>query len=373
MGKGKIIKTEESARNERYLFFKSCAKKYKISYVCTAHHLNDQAETILFRIARGTGPNGIMPIKQFLVSGKNLIFYRPLLNILKEEIVNYARKNNISYIDDKTNLDKKYKRNLIRHDIIPVLKQINKDSLKNVLLFSDLVYSQSRILDAYFISLLKKISLKSNLRWYRNKFLGLNHHLQKVFIYWFMSDRGIKGNLNKLDFILQKIKSKEKIDLDKKYILNVTERFIVFEVRKEKKIKNPASGDAFKFLVNGRSKKFLLTGSGIFLMKQYTGKDFKWKFPRDHEKKALVNLSGFKNKFLVIRHRKPSDVFYPLGFSSQVKFKKYLINKKIPSSLRYTLPMICYHNEVLWLPGYSLSEKIKVTDKPTHIFELKTE
>ena len=63
--KGKILKDEEIARNERYSFFEKCAKKFSLKIICTAHHKDDQLETVLFRLARGTGPNGLSPIKEF--------------------------------------------------------------------------------------------------------------------------------------------------------------------------------------------------------------------------------------------------------------------------------------------------------------------
>ena len=95
------------------------------------------------------------------------------------------------------------------------------------------------------------------------------------------------------------------------------------------------------------------------------------KFPDDKQKIAYVDFSNYKDRLLAIRYRKPQDVFQPLGFSGIIKLKKYLINKKIPKEKRYNLPMLCSGNEVLWMPGYALSNNIKVLTKPTHVIEVK--
>ena len=89
--KGKIIKNEETARNERYSFFKRAAKKYKLDFICTAHHKGDHFETIVFRLLRGTGPGGLLPLKEFLNLTNKTILFRPFLYLTKEEIIQYAK------------------------------------------------------------------------------------------------------------------------------------------------------------------------------------------------------------------------------------------------------------------------------------------
>ena len=151
---GKIIKSEEEARNQRYSFFEKVAKEYKLDFICTGHHKDDQLETIIFRLARGTGPKGILPIKELQDFRGKTKLYRPLLSITKKQICDYANENNLIYIEDKTNKEIKYKRNLIRNKIIPCLKKINKKAENNILTFSKFVYSQFVSLDNYYHLLL---------------------------------------------------------------------------------------------------------------------------------------------------------------------------------------------------------------------------
>lgn len=354
--RGKVIKNEEIARNQRYKFFKQESKKNDLDYICTAHHLDDQVETILFRLARGTGTNGLLPVKEmFDLLNKTKVF-RPFLYLTKKQIYDYARNNRLSFNEDKTNVDTKYKRNLIRKKIIPNLKEINKDATRNLLACSELAYSQSKALDRYFLSLLEKISVKSPQNWSKERFLKFNDDEQKAFIYWFLIRYGIKGSLVKINVIKDAIENKKKIDLSKQYRLIVNDKNVVFHEKQKKKI---------------TQQKVDLNNNGVIKLKPFLSRDFNNNFPPDKDKRVFVNLSKYTNKNLSIRYRKPGDVFQPLGFSKTIKLKKYLINKKISKDRRYNLPLLCFKNEVLWIPGYSLSEKLRVVDKPTHMLKMK--
>lgn len=229
--KEKLIKDEETAREQRYSFFKTYAKKFSIKIICTAHHRDDQLETILFRLARGTGPNGLFPIKEFRDIPGGIKIFRPLLTVCKKDIFNYAVKNKTSYREDKTNLDVIYKRNLIRRKILPLLRKINPEAENNILAFSDLAYSQHVSLNSYFSMLAKKIRIGSPLILNRNKFLKLDYYTQGAFIYWFFTIHGIKGAVSKVHIIRSGILNQKKIDLSKKYIMNVVGNAIMFDIK----------------------------------------------------------------------------------------------------------------------------------------------
>ncbi len=109
-----------AARELRYKWFMELAKKNKYNFILTAHHANDNVETLLINLIRGTGINGLkgIPHKQNLIA-------RPLLFATKESILAYAKKNKLKYRDDSSNDEVKYKRNYLRHEIIPGLKKLN--------------------------------------------------------------------------------------------------------------------------------------------------------------------------------------------------------------------------------------------------------
>lgn len=130
----KKLSTEELAREERYKFFKAAAGRAGANVVATGHTLDDQAETILMRLIKGSslkGIVGVFPVRED--SGLKII--RPLLELEKEEIVKYLREKGIDYRIDHTNLEPIYFRNIVRRDIVPFLEKYNprlKRSLFNL-------------------------------------------------------------------------------------------------------------------------------------------------------------------------------------------------------------------------------------------------
>lgn len=125
---------EEIARRDRYDFFKSVSLKSKISRIATAHTLDDQAETVLMRVIKGTSLKGITGIPPVRSDG-SVSFIRPLIELEKRDIVAFLKKGKISYRIDKTNLENKYLRNAIRNNVIPYLERYNprlKRALSNL-------------------------------------------------------------------------------------------------------------------------------------------------------------------------------------------------------------------------------------------------
>jgi len=110
---------QQAARDLRYNWFDSICDKYGYDKIATAHHASDQTETILYNITKGCGISGLRGIP--MINGK---ITRPLLFATRQEIVAYAKENNIGWREDSSNSDEKYNRNLIRHSVVPRLNKL---------------------------------------------------------------------------------------------------------------------------------------------------------------------------------------------------------------------------------------------------------
>lgn len=119
---------ETDARIERYRFLQDVRQRHSCNRVATAHHADDQAETILFRLLRGTGLRGLAGIPL-----KRGPFVRPLLPFRKQALIDYATSHNLPHRDDPTNEELKYVRNRIRHLVIPALQIVRPDAVRAVL------------------------------------------------------------------------------------------------------------------------------------------------------------------------------------------------------------------------------------------------
>jgi len=116
---------EETGRKYRYQTFKKVAKKYNCNLILTAHHADDNLETILLNLARGASLKGLCGIETTSPLTKNITLFRPLLNISKSEIEKYLKPNLIPYVIDQSNNDESFNRNLVRLKVVPNLKRIN--------------------------------------------------------------------------------------------------------------------------------------------------------------------------------------------------------------------------------------------------------
>ena len=141
---------ETVAREQRYAFFERAQKKYNTDVVFTAHNLNDNAETLIYRIAKGTGLTGLKGIQK-----KRDNYYRPLLDISRTNIENYCNENGLKPNIDNSNNDTVHKRNLIRHEILPLLEQINPSVINAINNLSKVAECELEVLDEYLNSVKK--------------------------------------------------------------------------------------------------------------------------------------------------------------------------------------------------------------------------
>lgn len=323
---------ETVAREERYKFFEKCAKKFDSNVIFTAHNFDDNAETVLYRITKGTGLIGL----QGIAEKRDNLYYRPLLTTTREEIENYCICNNLTPNKDSSNEDIKYKRNLIRKKIIPLMEKINPKVKKVLNTLSQIANEDAHILKANDKYQIRSLLIENGIDYDKKKIEEI-----KIFI-----------DENKSS------KSGKKMSLG-------TDKWL-FVSDKELKIvgKNKKNDTCIKITTEGEYK----FEDKIFSLKKYSNKVNK--YPDDSEYKAFVVL---KDLTLDLRHRKDGDIIWPLGCSGIQKLKKYLNEKKVPNYIKDDLIFLCSNNEVLWAAGYGISEKIKVDEKPTHVIELRKE
>ena len=138
---------ETAARNLRYSFFDKIMRENNIPLLATAHNANDNLETMLFNLARGSSLSGMCGIPPTRPCGAGLVI-RPILEMTKDEIYEYCKENSIDFVTDSTNTDTDYTRNKIRSEIIPILTEINGGAIKNASRLSRALRADSLCLDA---------------------------------------------------------------------------------------------------------------------------------------------------------------------------------------------------------------------------------
>lgn len=344
--------TETSAREARYEFFEKCAKKFNSKCILTAHNADDNAETVLYRIIKGTGISGLEGIKE-----KRDIFYRPLLKIYRKDIELYCFNNNLTPNNDSSNSNTKYKRNLIRHEIFPLFEKINPNFKESINSLSELTRDEN----TYFESIISLLGNNHSLN--TSDYKKLPKAVKTRFIHDLYKNLNLDYDREKIEYIFEFIesnitsKSGKTCSITSDLWLYVSDKIISPVTKAENHFEEIKIDHCGEYIIQNYK----------FTIKETTSFD---KFPNDSENTAIVDLSKFNLNF-ILRNRKDGDIIQPLGVSGTQKLKKYLNNKKIPNHKKDTLLFLCLNNEVLWAPSIGISDKIKVINNPTHILKLE--
>lgn len=359
-------KTESFAREARYNFFLKYAVKYPNSSVFTAHTRTDNAETIIYRIIKGTGINGLkgIPPKRML---EGIPIYRPLLSFSRRDIEDYCNSKGLVPNIDSSNFDTSYKRNFIRQKIMPLFEEINFHAEKSIISLSKIAVSQINIVNEY-TDLVKKEIFEGN-KILTSKFKNLSEDVKRKIIYDICFEKKLDYDYKKIDNILEFVsnnlnsKSGSRYSLTIDLWLFVSSKYIYLITKtKAKENKNEINisqeGD---YEISGTDKAFSI--------KKYSGGD-NFNFPGEDALFAYVNLDK-PGLNLTIRTRRPGDYIVPFGMTGSMKLKKYLNSKRVSLHDKDELILLCKGSEVLWIAGIGLSNNLKVVNKPTHVLKLK--
>lgn len=346
--------TETHARELRYQFFNNAIKKLGITALFTAHTKSDTAETLVYRMIKGTGIKGLQGI-----SPKLSKIYRPMLDISRSEIEEYCKQNGLNPNFDSSNNNNNYARNFIRNEVLPKFKQINSNYEDALNSLSILAFEEEQIIKEY----IKSLDLYENDKILSQKFKNLSTQMQKRIVYEIYVKHDFEYTqeriLNTLKFINENITSKsgKKCSINATYWLFVNEKHI--EVLTNQ-IKNT---DVLKITSEGTYK----FGDYEFSIKKNQEK-FQ-KFPNDSDFKAYIELKEPIN--FELRTRRDGDRITPLGSKGEMKLKKYLISKNIPQHEKDKIILLCKEGKILWVSGYGLCEDLKVVNSCTHVLTLK--
>lgn len=356
--KNNKISAEDAGRRLRYDFFYNLADKYDDAKIAVAHNMNDQAETMLFRMIRGTGLDGLSAMDY-----KNGKIIRPILSFEKSEILKYLDENNIEYAIDATNLENDYSRNYIRNEIFPRLSEINYNAISNFFNLSNNIKNDLEIIDEIIEEIYKDITISEGayrIKFDRKKFELISDAKKSRVLRIAISK--LKGNIKDFSRInINKFLSLEKLETGKKIIKDD----IIFT-------KNYKSYD-LELIVGKKDSpsicKISLNEEIIF-----NGKNIKASKVSEKTNKSK-NVGYFDMDKLLfplfIRTRKNGDRFYPLGMKHSKKLKDFFIDEKVDKNTRDEVPLILSDNKIIWVAGYRISEEFKVDKGTKNILKIE--
>ncbi len=364
------LSCEMAGREARYDFFVELTAKVNANKIALAHNANDQAETILMRIMRGTGMEGIIGIKPV----RDKIYVRPILHLSRSEIEEYCEINYIDPRIDKSNLETIYGRNKVRLDLIPYIKEnFNSDIIKTLNRLSDIVKVDNDYLETISKEQYKKHCVISEKKVIINDSAFTEHEA--------IISRIIRSALLQVNhnlYNIEKIHIAKIIDIQKhetgKTIMlpqNIIAENCYGKIHiKHNELNNTSLANINEYSLNVNKENFLYDLNKVVSIHIKSKLEFT-------EVKSSDYIKYFDydkiQKPIILRYRKDGDKFMPLGMTGNKKLKDLLMDLKIPKTKRNEIPLICFGDDIAWVVGHRVSEKFKVSKCTKNILQIRIE
>ena len=336
-----------AARELRYDWFLDLVEQLQFDYILTAHHTDDDLETFLINITRGTGLEGLTGIPEI-----NGSIIRPLLVFSRAEIEGYATNNKLNWREDSSNASTKYVRNRLRHDVIPRLKEINPKLLQNFQHTQHNLKDSQHIIDDAVVRVQNKVvtvennTIKLNIK----KLKKLSH--VSSYLYELLKDFNFKAWNDIVDLLdaqsgKQVLSETHRLIKDRKYLLLTAltseNTDIIYISEHEKQIELPTGilfFDEADAIFGKRSELI------------YVDKD-KLEFP------------------LTLRHWQDGDYFYPLGMIGKKKLSKYFKDEKMSLLDKENVWLLCSNDAIVWVVNKRADNRFKVNKDTKQVLKIE--
>ncbi|NOT51266.1 MAG: tRNA lysidine(34) synthetase TilS [Chitinophagaceae bacterium] len=338
------LSIQEAARKIRYEYFDILIKDDIARYLLTAHHADDNIETLLMNFLRGTGLRGLTGIP-----AKNGYIRRPLLPFSKEELISFAKENELEFVEDSSNQSSKYTRNFFRNELIPAIEkvypQVKENLLNNIGRFSE-----AEQLCRQSIDLHKKNLIEQKGNEFHIPVLKLKQAMPlRSIIYEIISDFNFTAN-----------QTSEVIGLldseTGKYVASSTHRVIR---NRNWLIISPLELTASSNIVIEEGIGNVQYAMGNLQLAVMDVKDCQ--LPTANSA-ACLDLTTISFP-LLLRKWKQGDYFYPLGMKKKKKLARFFIDNKFSTPQKENAWVIESDKKIVWVVGHRIDDRCKVTDK----------
>lgn len=342
---------QEAARELRYEWFRKLVTQYGYSAVATAHHATDQVETILLQMLRGTGIKGLQGMLP-----ENHQVIRPLLEITRKEILDYAAQHKIIFREDSSNTSDKYSRNLLRKEVLPVLEKINPAFEQHVVQTS-LVVQQ---LNGWLQSEVEKWAKKHLLSTSRSVKIPLKpllkHKASQVLLFELLQPFGFSSAT-----ITQVYKAL--MEQSGKLFFSYTHRLV--KDREELILSRLATADKTGTFFIAAGNDELITPEFKIAISHIPTPDNLFVNPGT----ALLDKDLVKFP-LVVRLWQHGDKFKPLGMKGWKKVSDFLTDLKLSIVDKERVWIMESGGEIIWIAGWRIDNRYKITKKTKRVIQM---
>ncbi|WP_415793213.1 tRNA lysidine(34) synthetase TilS [Flavobacterium saliperosum] len=340
------LSIQVAARQLRYDWFNEVLEKEGFDYVLTAHHLDDSIETFLINFTRGTGLEGLTGIPQ-----QNGKIIRPLLIFSRKEIENYAKENDIKWREDSSNASDKYLRNTLRHNVIPIFKELNpgfsdafQQTLENLQQAHSMVDDASRIV---YRKVVEDVNYQKRIN--LTELMVLPNY--QAYLYQWLKPFGFTAWNDIYDLVAAQ--SGKQVFSEHYRLLKDRNELILAE-------KNELESEIFPVYEDKENLnvplKITVCNKGDISLEQ----------------KGCIFVDKDTLKFpLTFRKWEEGDYFYPSGMNGKKKLSKYFKDEKYSLIDKENVRILCSENEVVWIVGKRADRRFLANETTQTIIKIE--
>ncbi|MDF4203344.1 tRNA lysidine(34) synthetase TilS [Maribacter sp. SA7] len=342
------VSVQMAARELRYAWFDQLLAEHNSSYLLTAHHANDNLETFLINLSRGTGIEGLTGIPSKINNIR-----RPLLSFTRQELESFANDQQMQWREDASNADAKYLRNKIRLEIIPKLNELHptfSDNFKNTL---DYLKQTDGIASAYLQKLKQELFIENNGRVEIE--IAKLKELQPLATYLFglFSAYGFK-EMENLEALLDGLSGKQLVSST--HVLVKNREVLILSSKNETKL------DTQEYFVTEEEVPLNLPVNLKFTVvsERYNNLD------------TVIYIQKNTLKYpLTVRKWKMGDYFYPLGLNRKKKLSKFFKDEKVDVLSKEKTWLLCSGEQIVWVIGMRADHRFRVDDTTQEILKIE--
>ena len=364
--RGRDSSVEERARDARYGFLEEVRAKYMAGKIALGHTLNDQAETVLMRIIRGSGPPGLAGIPP--VRDKGII--RPLIGIKREEIMDYLKARRLPYAFDSSNTDKRYLRNRIRLELLPMMQEYEPQVIDRLCRLADIIREEDLFIESMASDWIDKESradAEGGISIPLSSFVSLpgplrnrvaRHILKRI-------GRGLRkigyDHIQAILALADGGEAQSMIDLPNGLRVKKVYDSLEFASGPGKEFHE------YSYLIESPGRYYLEAIGRTILLEEIDIKEGGFK----EDLGDTAHLDAAKIQYpLIVRNFRPGDRIIPLGMKGHKKVKDLFIDMKIPSDIRAMTPILTSRDRPVWVCGYRIDDRFKVTPSTERVLKV---
>jgi len=343
------LSIQMAARELRYSWFDELAETYHYKYIATAHQLNDIIETTLINLSRGTGIAGLHGIPE-----KNGKIIRPLLFSSRNAIRAYAEENNLAWREDSSNVEEKYARNLIRHQVVPALKKLNPN-LEEIFKQNTERFKGTEQLYRFHIEQYKTQLLEKTGEGYAISIADVDATAAPFTI--------LTEILLPFGFNFTTIQTIYKNRFQESGSVYYSPNYIVQKDRTHWQLYSIEHLGDFEYSIDVDTESIEIPGGSLSF--QMIGVE---QFKGFTHSRTIAYIDAAAITWpMKLRNWTEGDRFQPFGMAGMKKVSDYLIDNKVANNQKKKIPILISNNDILWIVGYRTSEKCKITDSSEKI------